>query len=481
MGTAAASPKRGRTERRKIEATTKDEHNQDDAAEPDSRQISLLTYMAKRIICTDAPTALAADATPQTCQPLADQRDDVRVESAVPYVVESDGEARGDDAGKHAGAGVHISVDELERRWQELEKGGDVSTSHAAAEQALKKLWADTPEPMAETPPSQHELDLQVAATSGFDLRTSWIGQRWARECKADASLRESYGKCMTPADKKAFREAWASRKCEAMSRERRHVKEYSKVDTSLGTYMCFGKLCEEYGVHFDMGRAITAAWKYASKCLVLRGQWVVRDEMSEEMFFLHLKRSVCHIQSEKWMLYEQESAMVSTGSCSTSVAASSAATPCEAQHAQGALTATAKQVKKVAKDSKKSTDGDDDATPSKSMGKLVADAFKHRDRLQSATALADALLAKVESGGDWAWASGSAVVRSLQEAKLRLVQKTGSLGESMLVATPKELKLHAAEGLTHNLLIYVASAEEVQILEHACKKLQRMHAAAMQ
>ena len=196
---------------------------------------------------------------------------------------------------------------------------------------------------------------------------------------------------------------------------------------------------------------------------------------------FLHLKRSVCHIQSEKWMLYEQESAMVSTGSCSTSVAASSAATPCEAQHAQGALTATAKQVKKVATDSKKSTDGDDDATPSKSMGKLVADAFKHRDRLQSATALADALLAKVESGGDWAWASGSAVVKSLHEAKRVLVSKTGSFGESMLVATPKELKLHAAEGLTHNLQIYVASAEEVQILEHASKKLQRMHAAAMQ
>ena len=52
------------------------------------------------------------------------------------------------------------------------------------------------------------------------------------------------------------------------------------------------------------------------------------------------MKRSVCHIQPEKWMLYEQASAMVSTGACSTSVAASNAATPCEAQHAQGALTA---------------------------------------------------------------------------------------------------------------------------------------------
>ena len=98
-------------------------------------------------------------------------------------------------------------------------------------------------------------------------------------------SLRESYAKCMTLADKKAFREAWAARKCEAMSRERRHVKEYSKIDASLGTYMCFGKLCEEYGVHFDKGRAITAAWKYASTCSVLRGQWVVRGEMSEEVF----------------------------------------------------------------------------------------------------------------------------------------------------------------------------------------------------
>ena len=133
-----------------------------------------------------------------------------------------------------------------------------------------------------------------------------------------------------------------------------------------------------------------------------------------------------------------------------------------------------------MAKHAKSPTDGDDDTPPGKPLAKLIADAFKHRDRLQSATALADTLLAQVESGGGWAWASGSAVVTSLQDTKLRLAQKTGSFGESMLVATPKELKLHAAEGLTHNLRMYLSSVEEVSHVEQASKKLQRMHAAAM-
>ena len=71
--------------------------------------------------------------------------------------------------------------------------------------------------------------------------------------------------------------------------------------------------------------------------------------------------------------------------------------------------------------------------------------------------------------------------MKDLHEAKRVLVSKTGSFGETMLVATPKELKLHAAEGLTHNLQIYLTSAEEVTSVEQASKKLQRMHAAAMQ
>ena len=85
-------------------------------------------------------------------------------------------------------------------------------------------------------------------------------------------------------------------------------------------------------------------------------------------------------------MLYEQESAVVATASGSSSAAATAGTpTPCEAQHAQGALTATAKQVKQLAKHAKKPTDGDYDAPQGKPLAKLIADAFKHRDRLQSA------------------------------------------------------------------------------------------------
>ena len=71
-------------------------------------------------------------------------------------------------------------------------------------------------------------------------------------------------------------------------------------------------------------------------------------------------------------------------------------------------------RLKHVAKHATKPTDPlhDDNAPPGKPLPKVIADGFQHRDRLQSATALADALLAKVESGGDWTWASGSAVVK---------------------------------------------------------------------
>ena len=49
-----------------------------------------------------------------------------------------------------------------------------------------------------------------------------------------------------------------------------------------------------------------------------------------------------------------------------------------------------------------------------------------------------------------------------------------------MLIATPKELTQQAPEGLPRSLKSYVSSVEEVESVERASKKLQRMHAAAM-
>ena len=80
--------------------------------------------------------------------------------------------------------------------------------------------------------------------------------------------LRHGYLACVTTEQKRDFRPKWCARKLELLEQHRVHTRAYARVDESLGTYICFNKLIEEYGVMWGRSRAVVAAWKYANRYL---------------------------------------------------------------------------------------------------------------------------------------------------------------------------------------------------------------------
>ena len=362
---------------------------------------------------------------------------------------------------------------------------GNLTPDNAAktAEESLKRMWSEASQPLAAAPPDQKELDLKIAMAEGFHLRESWIGQKWEREKKASAELRQGYLACVTTEQKRDFRQKWCARKLELLEQHRVHTRAYARVDKSLGTYMCFGKLIEEYGVMWDRSRAVVAAWKYASKCLAMGGDWVFRDTMSEEMMFLHLRKGVDHVLEEKWKLRECESSAKGSGGVRES---KEEGDDCAgASHRRRTPTKAAKDGGGETPSGKKAPSGGDGERKvderEKEFSRLLADAFKLKGTLQSSLGLCDALKSKVEAGGPWEWAQDSKVVSSMLAAQQALLAAMGEFGATMMVSTPKDVTSQGnRDVLIVGLRAFLATTAEKGQLDSACKRLQRMHAEAL-
>ena len=147
---------------------------------------------------------------------------------------------------------------------------------------------------------------LQSALADGkIEMRSS-LGQQFGRFLKK-TDEGKGYAMCKTHEAKRKFRLDWAERKLDDLRVTRTHERAYRRVDETKGVYLSFGTLVESYGVHYDRAAAISAALRYAAKCVQMGGKWVGMDEMAEVQEFLKLSREHSVIMEESWRLCEEE------------------------------------------------------------------------------------------------------------------------------------------------------------------------------
>jgi hypothetical protein len=174
------------------------------------------------------------------------------------------------------------------------------ASAFQAAEAALEtsREFAPKDAPMVE--------QLQAALADGTIGPRSSLGQHFGRFVK-NTDEGKGYALCKTHETKRKFRLDWAERKLEDLRVTRTHERAYRRVDQTKGVYVSFGTLVESYGLHYDRAAAVSAALRYAAKCVQMGGKWVGVDEMAEVQEFLKLRREHREIMEESWKLCEEE------------------------------------------------------------------------------------------------------------------------------------------------------------------------------
>ncbi len=85
----------------------------------------------------------------------------------------------------------------------------------------------------------------------------------------------------------------------------KQHVKSWRNVDLTRGELMNFGRVVEQYGMHFDSKAAVRCAYSYCSRAAKIGGGWSAFDEMAECMLFMLYRREHHRENVESWKLFE--------------------------------------------------------------------------------------------------------------------------------------------------------------------------------
>lgn len=143
-----------------------------------------------------------------------------------------------------------------------------------------------------------------------FDIRKG-LGSRFMREVAPGTPEHDEYQGLQSFEQKRDFRMAWLRKKYEQRLSEKTFMQSYRQVDTTIGVYMDFGKVVEEFGVHFDKRRAVKKAMVYCARCLKMKGAWVLYNEMHEDLDYLFVKSTYAQEFTKMWSLYERETKVI--------------------------------------------------------------------------------------------------------------------------------------------------------------------------
>ena len=139
-----------------------------------------------------------------------------------------------------------------------------------------------------------------------FNVRNSPLGREWTKQMQLDPELREAYGKVRGYKAREDFRKAWTAKKHTDKKNMDIHEKSWEKVDETKGSYLNFGRLVESYGIHYDRAEAVKLATNHARKCLIMKGKWILWDDMDEITLYLKLNMGFHEKMAECWKQCEE-------------------------------------------------------------------------------------------------------------------------------------------------------------------------------
>ena len=96
------------------------------------------------------------------------------------------------------------------------------------------------------------------------------------------------YDECKGPEGRAKFRKEWAIMLLNTTTEGKKEIRNWQRTDSKKGRYMNFGRVVEQYGIHYDRRKSIKCAWNWCSKAARMGGGWAFHEEQAEVMMFMH-------------------------------------------------------------------------------------------------------------------------------------------------------------------------------------------------
>ena len=302
---------------------------------------------------------------------------------------------------------------------------------------------------------------LAAAAQAGNFEARSPLGQQFARELEG-ADL-EDWKNLDTDAARRAFRLNWAKRELSKLTVSKQHLQSWKQANSTHGEYLSFGAIAVAYGYAATPKESLASAGAYCKKCSQLGGRWVMKEQRSDTLLFLHLKKELREEMVSAWHIFETFVSESSTGQAQETTQPARK-TKCKAK-AESSPTSKAK----------------DDAGVAKRKGAVdsaMANMSKIKSRYLSVSSKAESLKDTIKTEVAWSWANNIENLGAM-EAALHKMRDEAKVLNVMMILQQDNKDLKAAMGLQvlhERLTEFCKLDQHVKSLEGAYAKLLRMH-----
>jgi hypothetical protein len=142
-----------------------------------------------------------------------------------------------------------------------------------------------------------------------LDPRSS-VGQDYYRATKKGGPLQQAHLDALKRNDdkksaEKEFKNMWIAQQLKNIQKNKVYEKSFQRVDKTKGHYKTLARIAQDEG---NDREAWTGAQKLASKCILMGGDWLMVDPMSELVKYLHLDFQWEETMKEAWSSFESQS-----------------------------------------------------------------------------------------------------------------------------------------------------------------------------
>ena len=295
---------------------------------------------------------------------------------------------------------------------------------------------------------------LAAAAQAGNFEARSPLGQKFARELEG-ADL-EDWKNLDTATARRAFRLSWVKRELSKLTVSKQHWQSWKQANSTHGEYLSFGAIAVAYGYAATPKESLASAGAYCKKCSQLGGRWVMKEQMSDTLLFLHLKKEFREEMVSAWHIFETFVSESSTG------------------QAQETTQPAPKTKCKAKAESSPPSKAKDDA----GVAKAMANMSKMKSRYLSVSSKAECLKDAIKTEVAWLWANNIENLGAM-EAALQKMRDEAKVLNVMMILQQDNKDLKAAMGLQvlhERLTEFCKLDQHVKSLEGAYAKLLRMH-----
>ena len=195
-----------------------------------------------------------------------------------------------------------MSCEQIEERLRSLEFGAGIDMNKPKAIRSNLERVHDLDMPVMNMAADARK---HLEEATVFDSDGA-IGKVFSKVHAKGTVAHEVYNANRDYASKDKYKTEWLDLFLKELTIGKEHSKGHEHIDKSKGRYLNFGTLVESYGIAYNRELAIKRATLAATKCVMMKGEWLSYDALGDCTEYLRLDKEFADELREKWNMYER-------------------------------------------------------------------------------------------------------------------------------------------------------------------------------